>query len=374
MKKLKARGIPLILIIVFIVVAGAGCGNGNSSQSDKQSNNTAQNSTTPSTRTIVDGTGKNVTIPYKVERVAAGGALNQVVLLVGGADKLVATAENVQIGFFPKVYPRIKKIPAAYTGKSGPGTLDMEIVLKTNPQVVFGGTTGSAEQEKLKKSNIAFLGLKLNTPEDIKSTVSMVGKVLGKDGEEKAQKFNEYYDGNLKYVEDKTESAEKVKVFAATGSPKGQITTIAGNDINSSYIEAAGGTNIVAEKFPGDKSNSQSASVDFEFLYKNQPDVITVRSKDMYDYIMTPGAKNQWQSLNAVKNKRVYLEAKGVYLWSVRSAEGALQPLWLAKNLHPELFKDLDLKSKTKEYYKTFYNYDLSDSEVNEILDLNSAD
>ncbi|AJA48271.1 ABC-type Fe3+-hydroxamate transport system, periplasmic component [Clostridium pasteurianum DSM 525 = ATCC 6013] len=362
MKNLKSKIVimSLLIIVMITTVISAGCGKEKSSSSN-------QNTVTPSTRTVVDGNGNNVTIPYKVDRIAAGGALNQVVLLVGGADKLVATAEGVQKGFFPKVYPRIKEIPAAYTG-SGGGTLNVETILQTNPQVVFGGTTGLADQEKLKESKIAFLGLKLETPEDIKNTVSMVGKVLGKESEERAKKFNEYYDNNLKYVRDKTKSAAKVKVFEATGSPKGAITTIAANDINSSYIEAAGGVNIAAEKFPSAPANSANISVDFEFLYKNQPDVITVRSRDMYDYIMNPSTPNQWQSLEAVKNKKVYLEAKGVYLWSVRSAEGALQPLWLAKNLHPDLFESLDIKAKTKEYYKTFYDYDLSDSDLDGIL------
>lgn len=368
MKKIKASITTLVLIVIMIIsVVSTSCGKQNITSADNGSNSSQNSSSTPSTRTVVDGTGKSVTIPYKVDKIAAGGALNQVVLLVGGADKLVATAEYVQKGFFPKVYPRIKEIPAAYTG-SGGGTLNVETILQAGPQVVFGGTTGLSDQEKLKESKIAFLGLKLETPEDIKNTVSLVGKVLGKESEEKAKKFNEYYDKNIKYVKDKTKTADKVKVFVATGSPKGSITTIAGNDINSSYIEAAGGLNIVAEKFPSAPANSSSISVDFEFLYKNQPDVITVRSRDMYDYIMNNTAGNQWQQLNAVKNKKVYLEAKGVYLWSVRSAEGALQPLWLAKNLHPDLFKDLDIKSKTKEYYKTFYNYNLSEDDLENIL------
>jgi iron complex transport system substrate-binding protein len=368
MKKLKSKIaiVSLILVIMIITIISVGCGKEDNSSIDKQ-NALSQNSTTSSTRTVVDGNGNNVTIPYKVDKIAAGGALNQVVLLVGGADKLVATAEYVQKGLFPKVYPRIKEIPAAYAG-SGGGTLNVETILQANPQVVFGGTTGLGDQEKLKESKIAFLGLKMETPEDIKNTVSMVGKVLGKESEERSKKFNEYYDNNLKYVRDRTKSAEKVKVFAATGSPKGAITTIAANDINSSYIEAAGGINIVAEKFPKAPANAANVSVDFEFLYKNQPDVITVRSKDMYDYIMNSNSQNQWQSLNAVKNKRVYLEPKGVYLWSVRSAEGALQPLWLAKNLHPDLFKDLDINKKVKDYYKTYYNYDLSDSDLKDIL------
>jgi iron complex transport system substrate-binding protein len=321
----------------------------------------------PTTRTVTDTKGTTVTIPYEVTKVAAGGALNQVVLMLGGADKLVATAEVVQTGFFPKVYPRIKSVPAAYAG-SGGGTLSLETILQTSPQVVFGGTTNEKDAETLKASDIACLGLTLNTPEDIKNTVKLVGEVLGKEAVEKADQFCKYYDNNIKYASDLTKTSQKVRVFVASGDgAKGAVTSIPGNDINTSYISAAGGINIIAEKFPTTPTNG-SVSVDFEFLIKEQPEVIIANSKATYDYITDASNGSQWQELTAVKNKKVYLNPKGVYLWSVRSAEGALQPLWLVKTLHPEVTKELDIKQKLKEFYKNYYYYDVTDEDIEAIL------
>ena len=37
--------------------------------------------------------------------------------------------------------------------------------------------------------------------------------------------------------------------------------------------------------------------------------------------------------------------------------------MWLAKTLYPEETASIDLKKETIEFYKTFYNYDLSDKE-----------
>ena len=121
MKKTNSKILILFIVITVMLMSiiSTGCGNKKNSTSTKQENSTS------STRKIVDGTGKTVTIPYEITRIAASGALNQIVLILGGADKLVATAQGVQTGFFPKVYPRITEIPAAYTG-SGPGTLNME--------------------------------------------------------------------------------------------------------------------------------------------------------------------------------------------------------------------------------------------------------
>jgi hypothetical protein len=52
----------------------------------------------------------------------------------------------------------------------------------------------------------------------------------------------------------------------------------------------------------------------------------------------------------------------------VRSAEGALEPLWLAKIMHPEKTANLDIKQKTKEFYRDNYHYELSDAQVENIL------
>ncbi|HWQ73444.1 MAG TPA: ABC transporter substrate-binding protein [Desulfitobacteriaceae bacterium] len=322
---------------------------------------TPENTVNSSTSTITDGNGNSVIIPSEVKRIAAAGALNQIILMLGGGDKLVATAQGVQTGFFTKVYPRIKEIPAAYTG-GGPGVLNMETLLQTHPEVLFGTAANEAEAETLKSANIATVSLKLVTTEDIKNTIALVGKVLGPKAEEKATAFNSYYDANIKYASDKSKGLNKVKVFVAGGDGlNGTISTTPKEDINTSYIEAAGGVNVCADTY-----TSGSPTVNIEQVLKWDPDVIIASSRAVYESIIAQDSI--WKDLWAVKSKSVYLNPKGVYLWSVRSAEGALQPLWLIKVLHPELCKDLDLKEKVREFYKTYYYYDVTEADLDEIL------
>ena len=319
------------------------------------------------TREVAGANGRKFSIPANVERIAAAGAMNQIVFMLGGGDKLVATAEGVQKGFFPVVFPRIKEIPAA-CGGPGPGTLNMETLLKANPQVVFGSYVNDKDVETLASAGIALFGLKLETPPDIKDTISMIGKIIGPEAEQKAAAFNRYYDQNLDYARQTTAAAPKVKVFAANSDGgSGPIGTVPANDILTSYINAAGGINIAAEKLPALLADG-SATVDFEFLIGQQPEAIIAQNRQIYDYITDGKNGSQWQYLDAVKNKKVYLNPKGVYLWSVRSAEGALEPLWLAKIMHPEKTADLDIKQKTREFYRDNYRYELSDAQVENIL------
>lgn len=357
--------IAIIAIILIIIGSGAFLIMNRSEKSPAIRD--IPNQETKKTREIANGQGKTITIPKNVERIAAAGALNQIVFMLGGGDKLVATAEGVKKGFFPVVFPRIKEIPAAYTG-AGPGVLSVETLLQTDPQIVFGTAASDKEAQILASAGIISIGLKLNTPEDIKNTVLMVGKIISSEAENKAIEFNKYYDGNLEYAANTTKSAPKVKVFAASSDGgSGPVSTVPGNDILTSYINAAGGVNIAAAKLPVALADG-SSMVDFEFLNVEQPDVIIAQNRQIYDYITDPSNNSQWQHLNAVKNKKVYINPKGVYLWSVRSAEGALEPLWLAKTLHPELTADLDIAQKVREFYKTNYYYDLNQPEINGIL------
>ena len=45
-----------------------------------------------------------------------------------------------------------------------------------------------------------------------------------------------------------------------------------------------------------------------------------------------------------------------------------MMPVFVGKTLHPELFEDIDLKTLMTEFYKKFYNYDLSDEYANLML------
>lgn len=42
--------------------------------------------------------------------------------------------------------------------------------------------------------------------------------------------------------------------------------------------------------------------------------------------------------------------------------------LWVAKQMYPEQFADIDIAQEFKDYYKEFFNVELTDEDVNHIL------
>jgi iron complex transport system substrate-binding protein len=79
-------------------------------------------------------------------------------------------------------------------------------------------------------------------------------------------------------------------------------------------------------------------------------------------------ADRAWSTIPAIKNNRVYANPVGTFLWSRYSCEEALQVLWVAKTLYPDLFQDVDMVKEVREFYKKFYNYDLSVENAQRIL------
>ena len=75
-----------------------------------------------------------------------------------------------------------------------------------------------------------------------------------------------------------------------------------------------------------------------------------------------------WSTLTAVKNGNYYEVPDSPYNWMGMppSVNRYLGMQWFANLCYPETF-DYDMYEVTKEYYKTFYNYDLTQDEYNEL-------
>jgi iron complex transport system substrate-binding protein len=57
-----------------------------------------------------------------------------------------------------------------------------------------------------------------------------------------------------------------------------------------------------------------------------------------------------------------------MWSWYIPSSDSPLVHLWLAKIAYPKTFADVDLKQTTKDYYHNFYKYDLTDAQLEQII------
>ena len=141
--------------------------------------------------------------------------------------------------------------------------------------------------------------------------------------------------------------------------------------------EKAGGIYVAKDAPQG------TNEVNYEQLLAWNPDIIIIdHAPDLPDPSAsstsnTPGAAEisdqilndpQLQTINAVKNKQVYMNPMGAFLWDA-GQQGILQLVWMAKLFHPNSFVNLDMKAELKEFYSKFFAYNLTDAQAQLILD-----
>ncbi len=180
-------------------------------------------------------------------------------------------------------------------------------------------------KEELTKNGFNVLYPSFTNHADMKKSIAIMADAIGGDAPKIAQKFNDYFDQNLQKVLSKTSKIaqnERPKVLHIAEG-KNLFKVDGSNTIIDEWISVAGGTNAV-------QANGNMLEINAEEIPNINP--------------------------------------AGVFSWDRYGAEGALQILWAAKTLHPEIFKDLDIAAETKKFYKEFLHYDLNDNEVNYIL------
>lgn len=314
-------------------------------------------------KVVMDSDGKKVVVPDNVERATPMiGAFVQMSAMLGNESKIISGAAKLP-PLMSKIFPKIR----TNNNKSGSLGSSVETLIASNTQVVFG-PVGMMFDENTKKqlqaANIAVVKIeKFATPDEIKQSLLLIANIFGDESVKRAKEFNAYFDENIKFVRDKTRKISRKKRVLVLNFNSGNLSTISANDIGTHYIEIAGGLNVSSQLFKDDFKISKTLNEEQVLIF--DPEIIITNSRESLKQI----SKNvSFKNLKAIKERQIFVVPSGVYLWSVRSAEGALQPLWLAKVLYPELFADLNLEQKTREFYKQFYHYDLSDEELKEIL------
>jgi iron complex transport system substrate-binding protein len=113
------------------------------------------------------------------------------------------------------------------------------------------------------------------------------------------------------------------------------------------------------------KTGGNTLIVDTEQIVAWNPQFIMTSNQSGRVKILTDPALAE---IDAVKNRMVHVTPYGVYLWSVRSGEGSMLPLWLGKAMYPALFPDIEMKDVVKNFFNKYYNYDISPAEIDKVL------
>ena len=313
-----------------------------------------------SARSITDMQGVKVSVPGKVEKIAAlWNANNEIILALGGMDKVVATTDLIKTNkWFEHIYPKLKNLPAALNGKD----LQIEELVKLAPDVII--VSNKNYQDELIKNGFSAVNLIFRDYPDMEKSIYATAEVIGTDdARKKAEKLANKIHDNSEFVTARTKSipdAKRPKVLHLLGGAN--LLKIDGiNTIQNTWIKLGGGVNAI-------NTEGSMIEVSAEEIINANPDIIIVGGNDTDTQIKKIKEHPAFSGSNAVKNGKIYGNPKGVFSWDRYGAENVLQILWAAKTIQPDLFKDVDMKVKTKEFYKEFLGHELTDTEYGYIL------
>lgn len=314
-------------------------------------------------RTITDIAGRVVEIPEVVNRVAdPWHANNAMVLMLGGAGKLVATSwQAARQPWLRRLYPRIDEVPVAFDAA---GDVNIETLAAAHPDVVlmaYGGTLPRwlSQADAL---GIPVVMMPNASLADLKVTVRMTGEVLGGDAVRIAREYVSYFDANIARIERVTSSIRVDRRARVLHTASNGIFSIDGRDtLVDDWIRAAGGVNAATV-------TGNIRTVGIEQILAWNPDVIIVGSAPNEASRRQILDDPRWREVKAVRDGRVYVNPTGAYLWDRHSAEAALQVLWAAKTLYPERFEDIDIEKETRNFYSRFFHHELTAAEFHSIM------
>ena len=365
------RVLSMSLVICMSILMMAGCGQPKTSDTSKSNTSVAQEG---ETRTIVDQLGNTVVLPKEVNRVVIASVwplASVYCLSMGSTDKLVgldpaiiSAAENSML---MKVAPDIVNIESSF---SKSGSLSAEELIKLDPDVVLYASGVPEDYEVATQAGIPAVGFSLsikdyNAIETINSWMELLGEVMGTDmvNEEYIQYGNEMMDMVAERLKDVKEEDKPEVMFIHKYNES--TLTIPGNKSWAEYwITASGGKNVASESVEG------TLETDMEQIYKWNPEKIFITNfndampEDLYNNELS---NYDWSNVSAIQNNEVRKMPLGMYRWYVCCSDSPLVLLWMAKQNHPELFADIDMDKEMKDFYKKFYNVDLSDEDVAKI-------
>ena len=367
---LRKLGTSLSALALTALLTLTACGAGGPATS---SSSAPAASLSGATRVVDDELGQ-ITVPAESKRIATTApAYTTAVLLLGGADKLVALEDNYGKNEWIKgKYPQLANLPVVFSGNE----VNMEELTKQDPDlVIYASRYGENNLKQLQELGIATVSSPKgsdkqgNKIDQLRARQVYLGEVIGGVQLDKAKKYSEEYLAIRSEIEARTASipeAERPTVVQLSGAGD-SLQANNGSAIGQELITLAGGVNAGAGATGESKGPSGQTKIDPEQLLSWDPELLLVDSAKIRDSIKSDPVLS---GLKAVQNNNVIVIPNGAMAWAYNGPEEYLNMYFFAKAVHPELFKDIDMEARTKAFYKEYFGFDLTDDDVKHLFNL----
>lgn len=316
-------------------------------------------------RTITDMDDNRIEVPANPHRIACMHAVSsdRIIMLGKGGD-LVLTMK--QSPWACKLYPEIRNVQIV----EPPFTGNVERMLKLKVDLVLYSPF-PGEAEKYRAAGIAtacgFSARKRpRTMEEFmanyKRQVMFFGDLLGPEARKRAVTYCRYFDrkiGRILSVTSKIDKKDRPTVYY--GGRGGDLLASQGKASFMHWITEVSGGNFLPQAH-----DANFTEVNMEQVLSWNPEVIFVSG---WNATIESVKKNPaWAPMKAVEKGRIHLIPNGIFAWDFASGESVLLAVYMAKILHPDLFKDWDMVAEMRTFYSEVYGKTITDKDAERIL------
>ncbi len=330
------------------------------------------------TITIVDHNGDTVTLPREINRVVVCDIYplpSVLTLFLGSAEKIVGihpvSMTAAQSGLLGELYPEILSADTSFMKGTD---LNLEELLKLKPDVVFYSSSSTALGTALKNAGISAVGVsatkwKFDILETYSQWIALLSEIF--PGHDVAQKVTGWSEDILELVSARTADIpeeERAKILFLYKYDETTMITSGKRFFGQYWCEAVGGINV-AEEVELEKS---TAVIGMEQVYAWNPEVIFITNfmPTVPDVLYKNAiGTDDWSKVDAVENKRVYKMPLGSYRTFTPGPDTPITLLWMAIQVYPELFEDIDLNERVRAYYQDLYGVTLTDDQITRMFD-----
>ena len=331
------------------------------------------------THTVVDHAGNEVEVPNKITKVV----IDQIPILSTYMAYFQGSAPNIvgYCGSFKSVISDtvLKNIAPELLESSdtvyAQSDLNIEEIMKLEPDVILYNAGNSEHAEILKASGIPSIGFatvgaetEADPIERYEEWLNLLEDVFGEEG--KTDEFVVAGDAIVADVEARIAEIpedERPSAMILWKYSDG-VPMVSGQGTFGSYwLKHLGVTDVAAE-------TSGFAQTSMEQIYSWDPDILFLDGPGLQplkvDDVLSGNVDGaDFSTLTAVQNERVYNTTLGMWNWFTPNPDAPLVLAWMACKTYPEAFADYPLEETIKEYYKTWYGYDVTDEELAEMLE-----
>lgn len=313
---------------------------------------------------VEDCIGRSIQVPKHPKAIATLDPFaGQAVIMLGYGDKMTGTVDGVKRDMLLQaICPNLADASVIKKG----GSVNAEEVIALGIDLIFVKSdmyNNESEREKIEKLNIPYLVIDYNNMEEQRNALLIIGKALGKLDD--AKQVVSYYESTIERV------AKIVKEIPMEDRPKlyhavNEATrTDDKGSLGADWISVTGAVNVSLEADLALSDKNYYTTLEQIFVW--DPDLIICNESGIDKYILED---TKWAGLRAVRDGNVYQIPIGVSRWGhPSSSETPMAILWLAKLIYPDYFKELDIKEEIQYFYSTFFNYQVSEEEINKIID-----